>query len=255
MYPYINFGAFSIHTYGLMIVLGVFVCSIFILKRAHKIGIANEEMIVVISVTLGVALLGATFLYITVSYSIKEIIKNILNVNFTFFKNGGFVFYGGLTGGIIGAISAVRWQKLDIIKVEQCIVPVVPLGHAIGRVGCLFAGCCHGVEYSGPFAVKSLLISIDKTYFPIQAVEVFVNLGIFIFLLWYVRKKHPVYNILCVYLLFYAVLRFILEFYRSDLIRGVFWIFSTSQWISMMIFLISIFKLYIFKEQIKDDTK
>lgn len=129
------------------------------------------------------------------------------------------------------------------------MVPILPLGHAVGRMGCLFAGCCHGLEYSGPLAVKSLLISAEKTYFPIQAVEALLNLAIFIFLLHYAKNKRPAYHILCVYLLTYSVLRFILEFYRGDLIRGGFLIFSTAQWISMGIFSASLLVLCIKKDR------
>lgn len=251
MCPYINFGIFSIPAYGLMMTLGIFLCSFFVLLKAKRLGVGIEEMIIVISISMGAAILCAGSLYIFVSYSIKEIVKNILSGDFAFLKNVGLVFYGGLIGGIAGGIIASKWQKLDMRNVEQCIVPVLPLGHAIGRIGCLFAGCCHGFEYDGPFAVKSLLISAEKTFFPIQAVEALLNLGIFIFLLRYAKNKRPSYNILCVYLLLYSILRFILEFYRGDLIRGTFLFFSTSQWISIAIFLASTLLLYIKKTEDK----
>ncbi len=251
LYQYIYLGNLSIPTYGLMMAVGVLLCGFLILLKAKHIGIGNEEMIIVMAMSLGVALFGAGLLYILVSYSIRELTNSIFNGNFTFLKNGGLVFYGGLIGGILGAMLALRWQQLDIRKVEQCIIPVLPLGHAIGRLGCLFAGCCYGFEYTGPLAVRNLLVSPEKTYFPIQLIEALLNLGIFIFLLWYTRKKCPTYHILCVYLYVYSILRFILEFFRGDLIRGVFLMLSTSQWISVVLFLLSIFGFYIFREQSK----
>lgn len=235
-------------------VVGVLLCGFLILLKARRIGIGNEEMIIVMAMSLGMALFSAGLLYILVSYSIKELISSIVNGNIDFLKNGGLVFYGGLVGGIIGSILASRWQQLDIRKVEQCIIPVLPLGHAIGRIGCLLAGCCHGFEYTGPLAVKNLLISAGKTYFPIQMVEALLNLGIFMFLLWYIRKKRPTYHILCAYLLFYSILRFILEFFRGDLIRGSFLKLSTSQWISVALFLVSIMIFYIFRERNRQKT-
>ena len=171
----------------------------------------------------------------------KELIGSIIKGDFSLLKNGGLVFYGGLIGGIIGAILSSRWQRIDIGKVEWCVVPVLPLGHAIGRIGCLLAGCCHGLEYAGPLAVNNLLIDTGKTYFPIQIVEAVLNLGIFMFLLWYKRRMRPTYYILCVYLFLYSILRFILEFFRGDLIRGSFLMLSTSQWISVMLFSVCIF--------------
>ena len=232
-----------------MMSVGVLLCGFLILLKARRKGIGSEEIIIVMAMSLGMALFGAGLLYILVSYSIKDLINQILNGDFAFLKNGGLVFYGGLVGGIIGSILASRWQQLDIRIVEQCIIPVLPLGHAIGRIGCLLAGCCHGFEYTAPLAVRNFLISAEKTYFPIQMVEALLNLGIFIFLLWYTRKKHPIYHILCVYLHFYSILRFILEFFRGDLIRGGFLMLSTSQWISVMLFLASIFGFYIFRDQ------
>jgi len=232
-----------------MMSIGVLLCGGLILLKAKHIGIGKEEIIIVMAVSLGLALFSAGLLYILVSYSIKELISSIFDGNFTFLKNGGLVFYGGLLGGVIGAIIALRWQQLEVRKVERCIVPFLPLGHAIGRIGCLFAGCCHGFEYTGPLAVKNLLISAEKTYFPIQLVEALLNFGIFLFLLWYARKERTDYNILCIYLLFYSVLRFILEFFRGDLIRGSFLMFSTSQWISVALFLVSIFTFCNFSKQ------
>lgn len=229
--------------------VGVLLCGFLIFLKARRKGIGSEEIIILMAMSLGMALFCAGLLYILVSYSIKDLINEILKGDFSFLKNGGLVFYGGLIGGIIGTILASRWQQLDIRKVEQCIIPVLPLGHAVGRIGCLLAGCCHGLEYTGLLAVKNLLISAEKTYFPIQAVEAFLNLGIFIFLLWYTRKKRPTYYILCVYLCFYSVLRFILEFFRADLIRGVFLMLATSQWISVVLFLASTFGLYVFREK------
>ena len=222
-----------------MMTVGVFLCGWLILLKTKRTGVGCNEMIIVMAMSLGTGLFCAGALYILVTYSIKEVVLSVLKGDFSIFENGGLVFYGGLIGGIAGAILALKWQKLDINRVEQCMVPALPLGHAIGRIGCLLAGCCHGFEYNGPFAVKNLLLSAEKTYFPIQAVEAFLNLAIFVFLLWYGRKKRRTYHMLCLYLCMYSVVRFIIEFFRGDDIRGGFLTFSTSQWISLMIFLIS----------------
>ncbi len=248
MCQYICLKNICIPSYGLMLTLGIFICGLLILQRAKQIGIENDEMIVVMSVSLGVALFSAGLLYILISYSINELVSRILSGDFSFIKNGGLVFYGGLIGGIIGAVLALKWQRIDIGKAEQSIVPILPLGHAVGRVGCLLAGCCYGLEYSGPLAVNNFLVSAGKTFFPIQLIEAFLNLGIFLFLLWYTQKKRHTFHILCIYLQLYSVLRFILEFFRGDLNRGIFLMMSTSQWMSIGIFLVSLICYYIFRK-------
>lgn len=248
MYQYMVFGDFQIPSYGLMMTIGFFLCGSICLIKAKRIGVGIDEMIIVIVTSLGMALLGAGALYIIVSYKVEELIDMVISGNFSFLKKGGLVFYGGLCGGVIGAFIALKWQKIDVQNIEECIVPVIPLGHAVGRIGCLFAGCCHGMEYYGVFAVKNLLVSSEKTYFPIQGVEAILNLGLFIYLLWYVRKKRPAYCILCTYLFVYSILRFTLEFFRGDLIRGNFFMFSTSQWISIFLFFICISRFILIKK-------
>jgi phosphatidylglycerol:prolipoprotein diacylglycerol transferase len=56
----------------------------------------------------------------------------------------GFVFFGGLAGALVaGALFAAVRGKSFVGGADYFAV-AVPLGHAIGRIGCFFAGCCHG---------------------------------------------------------------------------------------------------------------
>lgn len=134
----------------------------------------------------------------------------------------------------------IRLLKIHMQKLEESVVPYIPLGHAIGRIGCLLAGCCHGFEYSGAFAVKNILFLEGGTCFPIQAVEALLNIPIMAVLLLYSKKERPKYSILSLYLLMYSVMRFFTEFFRGDEIRGGFWLLSTSQWISIALFTVCI---------------
>lgn len=228
--------------------IGIFLCSFLILKKARQINLGFEEMIVVMAISLGAALFGAGLLYVLVSYPSEVLLDKIVNGEFDFLSEIGSVYYGGLIGGILGAIVALRWQKLDVKKVEQCVVPFLPLGHSIGRLGCLLAGCCYGFEYTGPLAVRSAFV-IGKTLFPIQGVEALLNLKIMAILLLYIRKNRPSYHILALYLILYSIVRFSLEFFRGDLIRGSFLFLSTSQWISVILLLVGIVVLCRKQEQ------
>ena len=56
----------------------------------------------------------------------------------------GFVFFGGLLGaGLAGAVFA-RLRRLEFMRGADYFAVAVPLGHAIGRIGCFFTGCCDG---------------------------------------------------------------------------------------------------------------
>lgn len=56
----------------------------------------------------------------------------------------GFVFFGGLAGAAIAGAAFTRWRGLSFIRAADYFAVAIPIGHAIGRVGCFFAGCCHG---------------------------------------------------------------------------------------------------------------
>ncbi len=69
------------------------------------------------------------------------------------FWYGGFVYYGGAVGGFIGA-AAVCWRKkLDFLRHADLFSPVLAAGYALGRLGCLAAGCCFGRPTDLPWAI------------------------------------------------------------------------------------------------------
>ncbi|OLD32346.1 MAG: hypothetical protein AUI49_03440 [Candidatus Rokubacteria bacterium 13_1_40CM_2_68_13] len=56
----------------------------------------------------------------------------------------GFVFFGGLLGALLAGAVFARLRRLDFMRGADYFAVAVPLGHAIGRIGCFFAGCCYG---------------------------------------------------------------------------------------------------------------
>lgn len=197
------------------------------------------DLLILIAVSVGCAMLGGALLYIFVTYGFKELILKAAAGDLSFLKNPGIVFYGGLLGGIAGCVVASELLKVRIEAVEACIVPFIPLGHAVGRVGCLMAGCCYGLPYNGMFAVTSRFAASDTKYFPIQGAEALFDLMIAACLLNYTKRTRDKYAVLSLYLCMYSALRFVLEFFRGDIVRGHFLFFSTSQWLSLIIFFFS----------------
>jgi phosphatidylglycerol:prolipoprotein diacylglycerol transferase len=108
--------------------------------------------------------------------------------------------------------------------------------HAIGRIGCFCAGCCYGRAMDPPFGVyfrADSVAPIGVALFPVQLLESVLNFILFIILFGYSRKPRADRQITGLYIACYGVIRFILEFFRGDGERGILWIFSTSQWISL----------------------
>lgn len=239
MYPYIKLNDLQIPTYGLCICAAVFLCAVLVLRRARKIGIDSNDLIIIFAVVIGFAMFAGNALYVFVTFDSETILGQIRAGNFRFFQNSGIVFYGALIGGVLAAVVTCKILKVKIEELEMCVVPYIPLGHSIGRIGCLLAGCCYGFSYDGIFSVTSRLNIELGPYFPVQAVEATLNLLIMGALLIYTKKNRAKYCVTSLYLILYSVLRFVLEFFRGDAIRGVFWQLSTSQWISIGLFVIS----------------
>ena len=236
MYPYIDILGRQVGLYGVCMVLGFFLVGFLGLRRGKPHGFCVEDLMIVAAVVFGCAVLAGGLMYVFVTYPFEQIMAFIRQGNFSFLTSG-IVFYGGLIGGILGALLGVRIAKTDMRLVEHSLVPFVPLGHAIGRIGCLMAGCCYGFEYDGPLALHypHSITGADpnKSYFPVQPLESLVNVGICIALLAIAKKVKHRFGLLAWYLTFYAISRFGLEMLRGDAIRGVWKGFSTSQYISM----------------------
>lgn len=236
MCRYIHFLNFDIPSYGLFLCLAIFITSFFIFQKSRNTGIQTDDLIIISAFSIGTAIISGTFMYIIITYPLNEIIKYISSGDFSFISNLGIIFYGGLTGGILGAVFSAKKLHINIIELEKSVVPYLPLGHAIGRIGCITAGCCYGFKYDGFLSVNNIYAGGNR--FPIQAVEILFNLIIMYVLLRISDKKLYKYALLSAYLEMYSVMRFFLEFFRADAVRGIFFGISTSQWFSLAILLI-----------------
>ncbi len=171
----------------------------------------------------------------------------------------GHVFYGGLLGGFIaGAVFtmiAYPHDKRSFLKTADAASICVANGLWLTRIGCFLEGCCFGrpsqlfgIRFPQGSRTMFSLFHIDPDHtslftdtqplIPTQLIHSFSNLVIFIVLLKLAcskEKRGPGY-ISAIFLLSYSVTRFIIEFLRYD-IRGSFLMFSTSQWISIVLFI------------------
>ena len=163
----------EISLYGLCWVLGIALAGIialFLLKRA-KLDIFDFVCSAVF--TLFGVIIGAKLLFVFVS--LRMIIEN--NIPFLAVIQGGFVFYGGLIGGVLALMIYAKVFKVKFLNVADVYAAVVPLGHACGRVGCYLGGCCYGMEYHGPLSVTyseevlNMGTPVEVPLFPVQLLE------------------------------------------------------------------------------------
>lgn len=238
--------------YPLMALLGIFGAGLYICRNTRRRGLDVNDMLIFLLICGVGVLFGMHLLYgLTNIPLLLDLARTPGSIqSFSDFWNavlaifGGSVFYGGLLGGIAVGLWYGRKKRLDLSLWSDLITPGIPLFHAFGRVGCFLGGCCYGVACQIGFRYRysPLLEANGPTRFPIQLVEAGCNLILFFVLDRLLKKGRCKGRLLCVYLLCYAPVRFILEFWRGDALRGIWWGLSTSQWISLLVIVcVSIF--------------
>lgn len=225
--------------YGLLFYFGIISAAAVAALICKRKQICLFDLVCSAVYTMIGAILGAKLLFLAVTLpEIIELFKNYPteDVLFSIIK-GGFVFYGGLLGGALGLFIYVKQFKLKLEHYVEVYAAVIPLGHAFGRIGCFFAGCCYGMEYDGPlshtYTVSAGSTPLGVPLLPIQLIEsacLFLLFGAL--MIAFFKGRNTPYLCTRIYAIGYAALRFTLEFFRGDKERGVA-LFSTSQWISL----------------------
>jgi len=220
MHPILfNLGPFRIYSYGLFIALG-FLVTIFLIEK--KVTGVKEIPATKIShlclIIFIFAILGARLMYVLTNLSYyRERPLEILMLH-----HGGLMFHGGLIAGLAAAGGYLKRSKLPILSVLDIVALYLPIGQAIGRIGCLLNGCCFGREGH-----------------PAQIYASLGSLIIFMILRLVSQHRPSKGTIFSLYLTLYPINRIIVELFRADLPK--IWMgFSLTQLLSVGIFVLGI---------------
>ncbi len=241
MFPEIFIFGIKLPTYGLISFFGFLVAAFVGLRLIGKRNVQKQDFLY-ISVVSGFGVVaGANFLYALTR--VEDIVEVFARYNsFTeifrelYYLCGGMVFYGGLYGGLLAGFLFAKYKKYPLEAMTDVFAVLIPLFHTFGRVGCFFAGCCYGVKCDLGFSGRVITANIKESVkrLPIQLIEAFTLLCLFLILLFLFKRKRAEGRLIFVYLVSYATIRFVLEFFRGDEVRGHLFILSTSQWISII---------------------
>ena len=224
----------TIPMYGVMSALGMLAAFVLLgLTRKHTRFSEDQAL----SAALWAIIMG--FLGAKVLYWIVEIDQIIADPSYLLHTlREGFVFYGALIGGLGGvAIYSLR-KKLPFFSLTDYFIPGLVIGHAFGRIGCFFAGCCYGMECETPISVVFPAGGAAPAGIPLLPTQLMESAFLFLlcaFLVWRLTKKKPFGTVSGWYMVLYGVWRFVIEFFRSDE-RGAVGALSTSQFISLFVF-------------------
>jgi phosphatidylglycerol:prolipoprotein diacylglycerol transferase len=241
----VTIGPLTIHTYGLMVALGI-LAGVSLAEFLHRKSGGTPGRIVDISLIVVLSgLLGARLLFVAVSW--KYFVANPLEI-FMIWK-GGLVFYGGLLGGIAGILTCIRLYRLETGLILDIGAIAIALGHAVGRLGCFSAGCCYGKVADLPWSITFTdprCLATEVLNQPVHPTQLYSSFFLFTltgFLVWlqlqerFLGSKRFGGQVASFYLVLYGLFRFTVEFFRGDARGGLpvgGLALSTSQWISIV---------------------
>jgi phosphatidylglycerol:prolipoprotein diacylglycerol transferase len=240
-------GPVTVYTYGVLLAVAYLAGLQLATARARSRGLEPSRVLDLGIIIIVAAIVGAKVLLFAVDFDFywshpAEI--------FSLARSGG-VFYGGLIAAVLVSFWYLRRHAMPLWATCDVFAPGIALGHAIGRLGCLFAGCCYGrpttlpwgIVFSDPFAASYVGTPLGVHLHPTQLYEAGAELLILAVLLLSERRGRTYAGrTFWIYTLLYGVSRFIIEFFRGDE-RGSLVGLSTSQFISAVLVPLSLFML------------
>ncbi|MBI5209473.1 MAG: prolipoprotein diacylglyceryl transferase [Elusimicrobia bacterium] len=224
----LKLGPLTFYSYGALIALGAFLGFGFLHGRRGAMGFKKDEHFwLFINVVLIGGFVGGRLLHMAeyVPWSDPEWWAKATGVT------TGYSILGAFAAVVLGVYVLCRRLGLEFLRVWDYFSVVLPLWHFFGRLGCLAAGCCHGRPSGVPWAVtfsdpRALVLPelMGRPLHPTQLYEALPELGMaavfYRFLLRPLEQGRLRPGFLsAAYVAAYAVLRFLNEFYRADVVE------------------------------------
>ena len=240
MYPELfSLGPITVYTYGVLLAASYLLGLRLAISRARKWKLDADRVLDLGIYIIIAALVGAKLLLVVTDFDqFRSSPADLLSLA----RSGG-VFYGGLITAIGVAFWYMHRHRMPFWTTCDAFAPGIALGHVTGRLGCFAAGCCYGrptnvpwaVIFTNPLAAANVGTPLGVPLHPTQLYEAGAELLILIVLLATERRGRPFPGrTFWLYMILYAVSRFIIEMYRGDP-RGIVFGISTSQFISLLL--------------------
>lgn len=256
MYPILfEIGDWPVYSYGVLLAAAYLIGLQLGVVRARRAGVDPAKVMDLGIYLIIAALVGAKLMLIAVDWEyFRQQPRELLSL-----VRAGGVFYGGLILAVIVGLVLVRRYKLPVWTTADLMAPGIALGHVVGRLGCLLAGCCYGrptdvpwaITFTDPHAAANVGTPLGVALHPTQMYDAGAELLILGLLLFTERKGRPFAGrTFWAYLLLYGISRFIIEFYRGDVSRGTIGgTLSTSQFVSLLLVPIALVMLALLRRR------
>ena len=217
----IDFGIIKIYWYSICIFLGIITALTLIYKESKKRNIDIDFLINLAFYSILLGILGARIYYVL--FNLNYYIKNPIEIFEVW--NGGLAIHGGLLTGLVVISLYSKKNKVNILKMLDIIGVGVIIAQAIGRWGNFFNGEAYGrvtslahlkAQHIPKFIIDGMYIDgfYRQPTFLYESILCIIGFIIMLFLRKY--KNLKVGQLTGFYLIWYGMIRFIIESMRSD---------------------------------------
>jgi len=235
MIPYrqitnINIGPITIKLWGLLVALGIAIALVLALRRAKKVGIRQAWVYDLTFYSIVAGFIGARAGHVLFSWPEGLPLTLLGAIDLT---KGGLSFTFGLAAALTASFIYMKYKKIDALRFADFIAPYIVIAHIISRVGCFLTGMHIGKQTS-----FFLGVMVDGAVrHNVALYEIIILLAMLAALAYLRRFALPEGSIFATYLLLYAVLRFPLDFLRTD---PTYYGLTAAQYVLMGIFALSL---------------
>ncbi|MCH9645524.1 MAG: prolipoprotein diacylglyceryl transferase [Proteobacteria bacterium] len=216
IYPTINpvaldLGFVQVYWYGLMYLLAFLAAYFLANYRAKQLTDWNSQQIedLIFYGAIGVIVGGR------LGYMLFYNLPNVLSDPLSIFaiQGGGMSFHGGFLGVLFAMALFNRKYHKSFFATMDFVAPLVPLGLGFGRMGNFINGELWGKVTTSPFGMFIQEQGVAR--YPSQLYEAFLEGLVLFIILWvYSQKLRPLMSVSALFLIFYGLFRFIIEFVR-----------------------------------------
>lgn len=239
-----SIGFLHVKTYGCCMALGFFVAWQVLVYLCKRVGRPFESIGNLLIALMASGVVGSRIAYVIEHWHTEFASRpmDVIRVD-----QGGLMFYGGLILATVVFACWCMFKRENPLAVGDLLCVAIPVGHAFGRIGCFFYGCCYGKQSASALAVSfprgspawyeqlnlGQISSMAKESLPVLPTQLFeaaANALLFAVLFAFYRRFRG--GTTALYLIGYAVIRFSMEYVRGDP-RAAVGPFSISQTISI----------------------
>lgn len=221
MHPVLfSVGSYEVHTYGVMVGVALYGGIASAVALGRRAGLAPTRLWDLGILLLVGGIVGSRLEYVRTQWAHGYAEHPLRAFDL---RDGGLVFYGGLIGAILFVIGYAAARRMPVWTVLDVYAPFVPLGHALGRLGCFAAGCCYGAPTDWPWAVTFPAGSEAPPGIPLHPTQLYeatycALLGAA--LLWFWPRRRFPGQVFGALLILYPAFRAVNEVFRGDAVRG-----------------------------------